>query len=80
MGELCLDEGEIDVPGAKEAEVEGFDARSLTRSASGLADDVRLRNSLTVGAGHPVDVGQYAFGVLQSSNGYSDFLSKQLDK
>ena len=45
MGELCLDEGKIELPGAKEAEVPGFDARPLTRSASGLVNDVRLRKS-----------------------------------
>ena len=45
MGELCLDEGKIELPGAKEAEVPGFDARPLTRSASGIVNDVRLRKS-----------------------------------
>lgn len=57
MGELCLDEEKIELLGAKEAEVPGIDARPLTRSASGLVNDVRLRNSSTVGAGHPVNVG-----------------------
>ena len=52
-----LDEEKIELPGAKEAEVPGFDARPLTRSALGLANDVRLRKSSTVEAGHPVDVG-----------------------
>lgn len=56
MGEVRLDEEKIELPGAKEAEVPGLDARPFTRSASRLANDVRLRNSSTAEAGHPVDV------------------------
>ena len=57
MGELCLDEEKIELPGAEEAEVPGFDARPLMLSASELANHFNSRISSTVEAGHRVDVG-----------------------
>jgi hypothetical protein len=55
--ELRLDGGKIELLGAEDAEVPGFDAQPLMLSASGLANHVTLPKYANVEADHRVDVG-----------------------
>jgi hypothetical protein len=55
--ELRLDGGKIELLGAEDAEVPGFDAQPLMLSASGLANHVTLPKYANVEADHRMDVG-----------------------
>ena len=60
MGELCLEESAIDIPGEQRADITALVDRRRDLPGYGLVNDASLDKTRSKQAGHPVDVGQDA--------------------
>jgi hypothetical protein len=63
-GAVRLDEGELDIPGARRADITAWAGRRRHSPRSALATDASLRKTRSQQAGHPVDIRQNAGGEL----------------